>query len=154
MIGDDGLRVGPITVAFLDADALRAEDYRIEIDCWPAGTLVLTQLGRRFDTFATELRRSRNQARVAGLLAHGIAMPVVFPGAVLGDGAARPAECQVYDTHVTLVPEDARPVAGSPRRADRVETTDDPPAVVLATADGRAPWSACWRGGGMSSSAR
>ena len=94
VIGDDDLRVGPVTVAFLDADALRAADYRIELDCWPAGTLVLSQLGRRFDTFSAELRRSRNQARVAGLLAHGISMPEVFPGAVLDGGTARPANAR------------------------------------------------------------
>ncbi|HKO33724.1 MAG TPA: hypothetical protein VJY85_08270, partial [Candidatus Limnocylindria bacterium] len=46
--GDDDLRVGPVTVAFLDADAVRVADYQIEIDCWPSGMLTLTRLGRRF----------------------------------------------------------------------------------------------------------
>ena len=119
VIADDGLSVGAVTVMFLDADTLRADDYRIEIGCWPAGTLLLNQLGRRFDTFTAELRRSRNQARVAGLLAHGVAMPTRFPAAVLGESSSRPVECQVYDTHITLVPEDGRPMAGSARRAHR-----------------------------------
>lgn len=137
VVDDDGLTVGAITVLFLDADTLRAEDYRIEIGCWPAGTLVLTQLGRRFGTFTAELRRTRNQARVAGLLAHGVAMPEVFPAAVLGDSSARPVECQVYDTHVTLVPEDGDPWQVPLGALTGVETTDEPPAVVLITAEGR-----------------
>src|SRR6185312_16893154 len=106
VIGDDDLRVGPVTVAFLDADAVRVADYRIEIDCWPSGRLTLTQLGRRFDTFARELHRSRDMARVAGLLAHGITMPEVFDGAVLEGGRTRVAAFQVYQTHVTIVPAD------------------------------------------------
>lgn len=137
MIDDDGLSVGAITVAFLDADSLRAEDYRIEIGCWPGGTLMLDQLGRRFDTFAAELRRTRNQARVAGLLAHGVAMPEVFPGAVLGESGARPVECQVYDTHVTLVPADGDPWQVPLGALTGVEPAEEPPAVVLATDSGQ-----------------
>jgi hypothetical protein len=137
VIGDDGLTVGPVTVQFLDADTLAAADYRIEIGCWPTGTLVLTQLGRRFDTFTAELRRTRDQARVAGLLAHGIAMPAVFPGAVLVGGVVRPVECQVYDTHLTLVPEDGDPWQLPIGALTGVETADDPPAVILDMAEGR-----------------
>jgi len=137
VIADDGVSVGAVTVWFLDADTLQAEDYRIEIGCWPGGTLVLAQLGRRFDTFTAELRRTRNQARVAGLLAHGVAMPTVFPGAVLGPSSARPVECQVYDTHVTLVPEDGDPWQIPHGALTAVETTDEPPAVVLVTPERR-----------------
>lgn len=137
VIDDDGLSVGASGVAFLDADTLRAEEYRIEIGCWPDGTLLLNQLGRRFDTFTAELRRSRNQARVAGLLAHGIGMPTVFPGAVLGQSSARPVECQVYDTHITLVPEDGDPWQIPVGALTSVETTDEPPAVALVCADDR-----------------
>jgi hypothetical protein len=137
VIDDDGIAVGPITVPFLDADTLRAAEYRIEIGCWPDGTLVLSQLGRRFDTFTAELRRTRNQARVAGVLAHGVAMPTVFPGAVLGERTARPVDCQLYDTHITLVPEDGNPWQVPIGALTGVESVDDPPAVVLATADGR-----------------
>lgn len=137
VIDDDGLSVGAITVAFLDADTLGAEEYRIEIGCWPGGTLLLNQLGRRFDTFTAELRRTRNQARVVGLLAHGVAMPTTFPAAVLGESSARPVECQVYDTHITLVPEDGDPWQVPLGALTGVEITDEPPAVVLLTAQGR-----------------
>ena len=91
LIGDDALSVGPVTVSWLDADRLTAVDYRLEMHLWPEGRLVLRQLGRRFDTFTHELRRVRNQARVAGMLAHGITMPDVYEGAVLAP-EVRPAE--------------------------------------------------------------
>lgn len=137
VIGDDALSVGPVAAAFLDADALRAADYRIEVDLWPGGRLVLTQLGRRFDTFTRELRRIRNQARVAGLLAHGIAPPETFPGALLGGAAPRPGELQVYDTHVTLIPEDADPWQLPLGALAAVRTQDDPPAIVLESGSTR-----------------
>jgi hypothetical protein len=137
VIGDDALSVGTITVAFLDADSVQAADYQIEIGCWPGGVLVLSQLGRRFDTFRTELCRTRNQARVAGLLAHGTAMPEVFSGAVLGGGLPGTVECQLYDTHLTLIPEDGDLWQLPLGALIGVETTDDPPAVALVTADGR-----------------
>ena len=136
VIGDDDLRVGPVTVAFLDADALRVADYRIEIDCWPSGSLTLTQLGRRFDTFAAELRRSRDAARVAGLLAHGVAMPTVFEGAMLEGGTVRAAACQVYQTHVTIVPADGDPWQIPLGAMTAVERQDEPPAVVLQSRNG------------------
>jgi hypothetical protein len=90
-IDDEGLGVGLARVAFVDTDALRAADYRIELDLWPAGRLVLSELGRRFETFTDALRRARSQARVAGLLAHAPAMPEVFEGAVLSSGRWRSA---------------------------------------------------------------
>jgi len=132
VVGDDALSVGPVTVAFLDADALRAADYRIELDCWPGGRLVLTQLGRRFDTFTRELRRARDQARVRGLLAHGITMPDVFAGALLGPGPPAPAELLVFDTHVALVPQDGDPFQLPLGALTRVEAGEDPPCVRLA----------------------
>jgi hypothetical protein len=109
VIGDDALSVGPVTVSYLDADALRAADYRVELELWPNGRLALSQLGRRFDTFTAELARVRNQARVSGLLAHGITMPEVFTGALLVDSGQHPAELHVFDTHVTIVPRDDDP---------------------------------------------
>lgn len=131
VIGDDALHVGPVTAAFLDSDVLRADRYRIELDLWPEGRLALSQLGRRFDTFTRELRRARNRARVAGLLAHGITPPEVFPGALPGAADPHPAELQLYDTHVTVVPEDGDPwqVPLGAVTAARVEET--PPAVVI-----------------------
>jgi hypothetical protein len=138
VIGDDALSVGTVTVAFLDADALRVADYRIELDLWPDGRLVLTQLGRRFDTFARELRGARNRARVAGLLAHGITPPETFPGAVLDEAAPEPADLQVYDTHVTVVPEDGDPWQVPLGALTAVRIQDDPPAVALESRDGSA----------------
>jgi len=137
VIGDDALGVGPVTVAFLDADALRAADYRIELDCWPSGRLTLTQLGRRFDTFTRELRRARNQARVKGLLAHGVTMPETFAGALLESSTVRPAELQVYDTHVTIVPEDADPFQLPLGGLTQVSAAEEPPSVVLAMDEAR-----------------
>jgi hypothetical protein len=131
VIGDDALSVGPLTVSYLDADALRAADYRIELDLWPEGRLVLTQLGRRFETFTGELRRVRDQARVAGLLAHGVTMPEVFRGATRDGAAWRPVALQVYDTHVTVVPEDGDPWQLPHGALTAVRAEDEPPAVVL-----------------------
>jgi hypothetical protein len=131
LISDDVLSVGPVTVAFLDTDALRAHDYRLELGLWPDGRLVLTQLGRRFDAFARALGRARNQARVAGLLAHGVALPETFSAAILGDPSPRPAELQLYDTHVTVVPEDGDPWQLPLGAVTAMHTQDDPPGVVL-----------------------
>lgn len=136
VIGDDALSVGPVTVSFLDADSLSAADYRIELSLWPGGRLVLTQVGRRFDTFAQELRRVRSQARVAGLLAHGITMPEVFSGAVLSDGGQRPSEFQVYDTHVTVVPIDGDPWQLPLGAMTAVRAQQEPPGVALETTAG------------------
>jgi hypothetical protein len=137
LIGDDGLGVGPVTVPYLDADALRAADYRVEVDCWPGGRLTLTQLGRRFDTFVRELRRARNQARVKGLLAHGVTMPETFTGALAEGGIIRPAELEVFDTHVTIAPADGDPFQLPLGALTRVAAQDDPPSVVLAAGDVR-----------------
>ena len=136
VIGDDDLRVGPVTVAFLDADAVRVADYRIEIDCWPSGRLVLTRLGRRYDTFAAELLGSRNRARVAGLLAHGITLPEVFEGALLENGTARAASCQVYQTHVTIVPADSDPWQLPLGTLQALVPQEDPPAIVFLARNG------------------
>jgi hypothetical protein len=133
VVGDDALSVGPLIVSFLDADALRAADYRIELDLWPDRQLVLTQLGRRFQTFAQELCRARNRTRVAGLLAHGITSPDVFSGALLGSGTPHPAELQVYNTHVTLVPQAGDPWQVPLGALTAVQIQEDPPGVLLKT---------------------
>ena len=137
VIGDDALSVGPVTVSFLDADALRAADYRIEMDLWPSGRLEPSQLGRRFDTFRAALARARSQARVAGLLAHGIEMPEVFGGALLDGRTASAAEFQIYATHLTVVPEGADPFQVPHGALTGVAVSDDPPSVVLETTGGR-----------------
>jgi len=135
--GDDALVVGPVTVAWLDADAVTAADYHITVDCWPGGRLHLSQLGRRFDSFAAALARARNQARVAGLLAHAPAMPDVFPAAVLGTGAPLPAELQVYPTHVTVVPDGGDPWQIPHGALSGIAASDEPPAVILTTVEGQ-----------------
>ena len=132
-IGDEALSIGPVTVSYLDAERLSAGDHRIELDLWPSGRLALTQLGRRFETFAQELRRARNQGRVAGVLAHGIAMPEVFSGAWLTSAGPRTAELQVYETHVTLVPEDGDPWQIPLGALTAVRSQEDPPGLVLET---------------------
>ena len=136
VIGGETLTVGPITVSYLDADALRAADYRIELTLWPAGRLVLSQLGRRFDAFAQELRAARNQTRVAGLLAHGITRPECFSGAALADGAQHSADIHVFDTHVTIVPADGDPWQLPLGAIMAIEERRDPPGVILETRTG------------------
>jgi len=135
LIGNDALSVGPVTVSWLDADRLTAADYRLELHLWPEGRLVLRQLGRRFDTFTHELRRVRNQARIAGMLAHGITMPEVYEGAVFAP-EARAAELQVYDTHVTLVPDNDDPWQVPLGAVTSVREEPEPPAITLVTSAG------------------
>jgi hypothetical protein len=137
VVGDSELTVGPLVVSYLDADALHAADYRVTLELWPEGTLVLTQMGRRHDALARELRRARNQARVAGLLAHGVAMPAVFEGAWLEQGdEPRATEIEIYDTHVTLVPEESDPFQVPFGAVTRVRVADDPHGLVLETGAG------------------
>ncbi len=131
VIQDAALAVGPVSVSFLDTDAVHAREYRVELELWPSGRLVLTQMGRRHDTFLRELRRARNQARVVGLLAHGVTMPEIFEGS-LGE----PAEIQLYDTHVTVVPEGADPFQVPFGAIAGIRLQDDPAAVVLDSVDG------------------
>lgn len=136
VIGDDVLVVGPVSASLIDIDVVSAADYRIELTLWPSGRLDLSNLGRRFDTFSQELRRIRNRARVAGLLAHGVEMPAVFSGAVLGGAAQLPAEIQLYETHVTVVPADGDPWQIPLGAITVVRFQSEPPAVVLESAQG------------------
>jgi hypothetical protein len=131
IINEDGLTVGDTTVAFIDADSLNTGDYRIELGLWPDGKLVLTQLGRRFDSFAKELKRTRNQARVRGMLAHGITMPETFSGALLRKSGNQAAEFQIYETHITIVPDDRDPWQLPLGAVNDVTAIDDPPAFTL-----------------------
>jgi hypothetical protein len=134
VVDDDRLHVGPLVVAHLDADALRTADHRIELDLWPGGRLLVAGLGRRFDTFARALAEARNQARVVGLLAHGLTAPDVFDGAVLDDPDPGRAGIHVYDTHVTLVPETGLPRQVPFGALTSVDQLESPPAVVLRAA--------------------
>jgi hypothetical protein len=80
VISDDALSVRPV-ILFLDADLSRPTTNRL--DLWPAGQLVLTQLGRRFDTFTQELRRSQPGAWPAR-------SRVTMPGSSAQCSAGRP----------------------------------------------------------------
>lgn len=131
IINDDSVAVGEVSVAFIDADSLNTGDYRIELGLWPEGKLILTHLGRRFDAFAKELRRTRNQARVRGMLAHGVTMPETFSGALLRKSGNQAAEFQIYDTHITVVPDDRDPWQIPLGALNEVTAVDDPPAFVL-----------------------
>jgi hypothetical protein len=130
-VDDDRLTIGPLVIAHLDADALRAGDHRLEIDRWPGGRIVVTGLGRRFDTFARELAQARNRARVAGVLAHGLGAPEIYDGAALDGPSPGRAEIHVYDTHVTIVPETGLPWQVPFGALTAVEPIETPPGVVL-----------------------
>lgn len=109
-IDEEGLSVGPRRIAWIDTDGVAFGAHRIQLSLWPAGTLELSELGRRFESFATELEIARNRARVAGLLAHGAAAPSVFAGEWVHEGGTDRVEIQVYPTHVTIVPAQHDPV--------------------------------------------
>jgi hypothetical protein len=109
-LDEDGLSVGPLRVAWTDTDRVTIRAFRIELGLWPAGTLELSELGRRFESFAAELASLRNRARVAGLLAHGVVVPRVYAGEWARDASHEPVEIQVYPTHVTIVPSNQDPV--------------------------------------------
>ena len=137
IVDDERLHVGPVVVAHLDADALRAADYRLELDLWPDGRLVIGGLGRRFDTFARALAQARNRARVAGLLAHGLGTPAIFDGALLDPPDPGRAAIHVYETHVTLVPDQGLPRQLPFGALTRVEAIESPPGVALVEGSAR-----------------
>jgi hypothetical protein len=134
IIDDDGLGVGPRRIAWIDTDRVVVGDYRLELTLWPGGTLVLSELGRRFETFSAELAAARNRARVAGLLAHGIVPPSVFGGEWVHESGPERVEIQVYPTHVTIVPSSQDPwqiPLGAPIAIDGPESS---PVVELSGA--------------------
>jgi hypothetical protein len=137
IIDDEGLGVGTVRVAFVDVDSFHAADYRVELGLWPAGRLVLSELGRRFETFSNALRQARNQARVAGLLAHAPSMPEVFEGALLSPATADPVELQVFSTHITIVPADGDSWQLTLGALTDVTIVDDPPSVALISENRR-----------------
>jgi hypothetical protein len=109
LVTDEGVTCGPASVDFLDADGMDAGEWRISLALWPAGELVLSQLGRRFDTFAAALRAARAERRVWGMLAHGTGAPERFAGTVFGHDGETEAILLVYATHLTVVPAEADP---------------------------------------------
>lgn len=131
VIDDAGLGVGTQRIAWVDVDQVVTADRRIELQLWPTGTLELTRLGRRHDTFLRELVMARNRARVAGLLAHGIAPPALFTGRWQTDVSAQAVEIQLYATHLTLVPEVGDPVQWPLGSVATVRTSDATATVEL-----------------------
>lgn len=108
-IRDDGVSFGPNSVEFLDVDGLRDEERVLELALWPAGTVRLSRLARRHETFSRALRKARDRARLAGLLAHGIDAPEAFDGSVREPGPERDALLLVYRTHLAVVPASGDP---------------------------------------------
>jgi hypothetical protein len=98
---------------------------------------VLTELGRRFGTFAQALREARNQARVAGLLAHAPLPPEVFEGALLSASGAESVELLLYPTHLTFVPPDSDPWQAPLGVMSDVTVGEDPASVTLTTGSER-----------------
>ncbi len=103
-VTDDAVSFGPRSVEFLDVDEVRDEERVLSLSLWPSGTVRLSRLARRHETFVRALREARDRARLAGLLAHGIDAPVSFDGAVREPGPQRPARLLVYRTHLAVVP--------------------------------------------------
>jgi hypothetical protein len=132
IIDDEGLSVGPRRVAWVDTDGVAVGDYRIELALWPAGTLELRELGRRFETFSAQLIAARNRARVAGLLAHGLVPPTVFTGEWVHDAGNDPVEIQIYPTHVTLAPSLQDPVQIPLGGLVSIGGAENSPAVELS----------------------
>ena len=108
-IDDDGVSVGGLRVEFLDVDVLTDERRVLTLGLHPAGSLRLSMLARRHETFAKALGEARDAARVRSLLAHGLGVPEVFEGALLEPGPAREARLLVWPTHVAVVPAGADP---------------------------------------------
>jgi len=131
VIDDEGLGVGPRRVAWIDTDGVAFGDHRIELALWPAGTLELSELARRFETFSSELVAARNRARIAGLLAHGVVPPTVFPGEWANGDGRDSVEIQVYPTHVTIAPASGDPVQIPLGALVSISGTGSAPAVDL-----------------------
>jgi hypothetical protein len=133
-ISDDGVTAGPVAVELLDVEALTDADRVLTLGLFPEGSLRLSMLARRHETFAAALGEARDRARLAGLLAHGVTVPETFAGALRADG--REARFLVYATHVAVVPK-----TGDPFQipyGDVAAVSFDPAAwaVVLTTSAG------------------
>ncbi len=132
IIDEEGLSVGPRRAAWIDTDRVAFGAYRIDLALWPAGTLELSELGRRFESFSTELAAARNRARVAGLLAHGVVPPTVFAGEWGHESGSDRVEIQVYPTHVTIVPSNEDPVQIPMGGLVSIDSVENPPGIALS----------------------
>lgn len=106
-ISDDGVTAGRVAVEFLDVDTLTDADRVLTLGLFPEGSLRLSMLARRHETFAAALGEARDRARLTGLLAHGVIVPETFAGALRADG--REARFLIYATHMAVVPKTGDP---------------------------------------------
>ena len=136
-VTDQGLTVGPLAFEHLDADALADSDRVLTLSPWPQGNLAVSQLARRHGTFAAALKESRDRARTAGLLAHGVTSPASFPGALKEPGPEREARLLVYATHLTVVPHDGDPFQVPYGALSAVRFEAEPWSVALESSGGR-----------------
>jgi hypothetical protein len=108
-VTDGGISAGGVAVEFLDADSLRDADRVLTLGLFPEGSLTVSLLGRRHETFAAALGEARDRARLAGLLAHGVTEPDVFEGSLRSPGPTRGARLLVYATHLAVAPDGGDP---------------------------------------------
>ena len=132
IIDDDGLNVGPRRLAWIDTDRVAFGAYRLDLSLWPAGTLELSELGRRFESFSAELAAARNRARVVGMLAHGVTPPTVFAGEWVRDSGSERVEIQVYPTHITIAPSNEDPVQIPMGGLVSIDGVENPPGIELS----------------------
>ncbi len=105
-VGETGVAAGGTSAEYLDIDSVTDADRVVTLGLVPSGTLRLSQLGRRHETFVGALRTAWNDARTAGMLSHGIVAPQVFEGTLRQPLPERESAFLVYPTHVTLVPQE------------------------------------------------
>lgn len=133
LVDDEELSAGPVGVEWLDADLFTDADRVLTLGLHPEGTLRLSMLARRHETFSAALAEARDRARVAGMLAHGLGAPEEFRGAAAGV----PARFLLYATHVTVVPAEGDPFQ-VPYGAIREASFDEREyAVTLETSEGK-----------------
>ncbi len=136
VVGDDGLTAAGIAVEWLDVETLVDAERVLTLGLWPEGTLRLSMMGRRHETFVAEARRARERARVAGLLAHGIAAPERFEGGLHLPGPVRDAQLLVWPTHVTVVPDGEDPFQVPFGAVTAIRFEPEAWRVVVETRDG------------------
>jgi hypothetical protein len=136
LVTDDAVAIGGVVVEFLDADGFHDADRVLTLDLFPAGRLAISMLGRRHVTFAAALKEARDRARLGGLLAHGIAAPQVFTGAVRAPGPERAARLLVYPTHLAISPDDGDPFQVPYGSVREVRFDADAWNVILDAHDG------------------
>ena len=105
-VGETAVAAGEATVEYLDVDSVADADRIVTLTLFPGGTLRLSQLGRRHETFVAALRDAWDATRTIGMLAHGIAVPLRFQGIFRTPAPERDAAFLVHSTHLAVVPRD------------------------------------------------